>query len=443
MYCGSTGEAWSGDEARSGGLGGSETNAGELAAALAARGFSVVLSGNVADGVHDGVHYLSEAQLRLTDADGKPQFDHVIISRVVQQFTSQHALAARRGIYLWVQDLFPHMSPYETSADTVARLLTRIAPQLTRVLALSPSHAAEMREAFPALHAQHTRLWSWMPNAIDPVRWTSAEAAFEAAGESKIRRRFIYTSTPERGLLHLMRLFPRIRQAIPEATLVVATYSTSGVTPEMHHLMEQASGHITFLGRLSKDALYREILRSEVWLYPTTFKETYCNTALEMMMGRVLAVGSDWGALHDWLGHGRGMLLPMKPGDAQYGGGIGEPVLDVHALVKLLEDEPRLQAKLTKARRWAEAQTWTKRSAQWAKLFAEGQVDGSWQGNTGATPSLGANSHAAANEQPPLQPGAEGQPQQQTRRRYRDSFGAVFAVAALLMTILLRWYGLV
>ena len=379
LYVGKTiDKPWTGTEARSGALGGSETNAGELAAALHARGYSVVVSGQVQDGDHDGVQYVSEQQLKVTDwLTGAPQFDHIIISRVVQQFQMNHRFSARRGIFLWVQDIIPSVyssSPRSTRSEyllEVEQLLSGIASSLTRVLALSPSHKADMARFFPTLHASHPQLWSWMPNAIDAGRWERAETAFAAAGEAKIPHRFIYTSVPNRGLSRLLRLFPRVRAALPGATLVVSTYEPEAITEEMHRLLRESSEYVTFAGALSKADLYREMLRAEVWLYPTTFKETYCNTALEMMRGRVLAVASDLGALHDWLGASRGVLLPMVNPDRVEGSELeyGEPKLDLEALVALLADRPRLKHMVDGAHAWAVRQTWERRSEQWARLL--------------------------------------------------------------------------
>ena len=224
---------------------------------------------------------------------------------------------------------------------------------------------------FPRLHAQHPQKWGWVPNAIDAARWARAEQAFAAAGEAKVPHRFIYTSVAERGLLLLLRHFPAIRATLPGATLLVATYDPAGVSAEAHALMASYADHVTFAGALGKDALYREILRSSVWLYPTSVRETYCNVALEMMRGRVLAVASELGALRDWLGEGRGLLLPMG---APYGPEasateFGTPQLDVAALAELLSDTPRVHAMLARARAWAEQQTWARRAERWEELL--------------------------------------------------------------------------
>lgn len=291
LYVGSTTRVpWSGDQSRSGSLGGSETNAGELAAVFRARGWAVVLSGHVEDGLHDGVEYVRETNLRVTDWWGNPLFDHIIISRVVEQYVARHKLAARRSISVWSQDYVPRMESTGPQfakrktrgaylADVEEMLLAAMRNGLTRVLALSPWHLYAMRkEFFPSLHAQYPHRWGWMPNAIDAERWVRAEAAFAAAGESKINGRFIYTSVAERGLVRLLRAFPDIRAAVPGATLLVATYDPSGVPDEAWTLMREQSGHVTFAGALSKDALYREVLRAEVWLYPTTVRETCAPT---------------------------------------------------------------------------------------------------------------------------------------------------------------------
>ena len=142
-------------------------------------------------------------------------------------------------------------------------------------------------------------------------------------------------------------------------------------------------------------------------------------------MGSVLTVASDFGALHDWLGHGRGVLMPMVGADGLTDNGA--PDLDLRALVSLLNDGPRLQKKLKKARRWAQAQTWAKRGEQWSKLFEQSQANG----EAGASAYTGQAS------------GTESQPQLAAPPfRYRDWFAVAVGVGMVLITIGIRSLGL-
>lgn len=97
-------QRWDGREARSGRLGGSESNAGQLAAALVRHGVRAVVAGHVQPGLIDGVEYVAEDQLETVDAStGQPLFDHIVISRMVLQFVAKHVLRAKVGTHLWVQ----------------------------------------------------------------------------------------------------------------------------------------------------------------------------------------------------------------------------------------------------------------------------------------------------------------------------------------------------
>ena len=105
----------------------------------------------------------------------------------------------------------------------------------------------------------------------------------------------------------------------------------------------------------------------QVWLYPTNFRETFCNTALEMMMGRVLTIATDVGALSELLRDGRGFLIPTDEN--------GQAAFDVRVLAQILDDPPRLEATLDRALRWAEGYTWNKRSSEWLRRLKSIKID--------------------------------------------------------------------
>ena len=109
---------------------------------------------------------------------------------------------------------------------------------------------------------------------------------------TKIKKKpfsFIYSSFPNRGLINLLRMFPLIKQKFPKATLNIFcdlknSYVQEIAKDEMNEiekLIEQQSEYVTNHGWVSKTVLYHYWLESEVWLYPCTFQETFCITALE------------------------------------------------------------------------------------------------------------------------------------------------------------------
>jgi glycosyltransferase involved in cell wall biosynthesis len=59
--------------------------------------------------------------------------------------------------------------------------------------------------------------------------------------------------------------------------------------------------------RVSQEQLGIEFLKTDIWLYPTHFPETYCITAVEAMAAKCLIVTTKTAALTD-LVNGRGIL---------------------------------------------------------------------------------------------------------------------------------------
>ena len=134
-------------------------------------------------------------------------------------------------------------------------------------------------------------------NAIDPNDW-------ENINVPKVPNSFIYSSATDRGLEDLIKMWPAIKHAIPDATLNVCTppYSEAwGYNPA------HPKG-VTWLGALPPKKLYEQISKSEYWVYPSKYPETYCISAVEMMLGGVKICSTNTGNL-DALLNGRGMIF--------------------------------------------------------------------------------------------------------------------------------------
>jgi len=103
--------------------------------------------------------------------------------------------------------------------------------------------------------------------------------------------KLIYKSSYDRGLEHLLRMWPEIKKQIPEATLDVFygwNLFTAGYgnNPEMMAWKEEMDKLMTQdgikeHGRVSKQALDEATSKCDIWAYPTHFGETNCITALD------------------------------------------------------------------------------------------------------------------------------------------------------------------
>jgi hypothetical protein len=106
-----------------------------------------------------------------------------------------------------------------------------------------------------------------------------------------------------------------------------------------------------------------EIAKAEYWIYCSEYVETYCITALEMMLGRVKIMTNGPGNLMSLIGNGdRGEICDMNPDTI---------------IRKLLNDiktpayNRRQTNKAERAHTWATTQNWDIRVQEWIKMFNE------------------------------------------------------------------------
>jgi intein/homing endonuclease len=106
--------------------------------------------------------------------------------------------------------------------------------------------------------------------------------------------RFIYSSSPDRGLDSLLQLFPHIRKEFPEASLHVfygfnnwdaslrenanswrqAVDWRNKIVADINRLQEE--GAVVHYGSRSQAELAEAMKAADIWLYTTNFTETYC-----------------------------------------------------------------------------------------------------------------------------------------------------------------------
>jgi glycosyltransferase involved in cell wall biosynthesis len=123
----------------------------------------------------------------------------------------------------------------------------------------------------------------------------------------KKRGNVVYSSCPTRGLEAAMNVMDKVVERIPEAELHVF-YGFEGLhitgRGEEVRTLERAMAkrsYVKYHGNVPQRELVRHLVDAEVWLYPTTFAETFCITALEMLGCGVYPVVRKFGALPDTL----------------------------------------------------------------------------------------------------------------------------------------------
>ena len=102
--------------------------------------------------------------------------------------------------------------------------------------------------------------------------------------------KMLYASSPDRGLEHLLRMWPQIREKIPTAelhncygfNLFLKGYKDNPYMMKWYEKMQELlkQDGIFDYGRLSKTDLNNLTSKCDVWAYYCTFDETNCITAL-------------------------------------------------------------------------------------------------------------------------------------------------------------------
>jgi glycosyltransferase involved in cell wall biosynthesis len=314
-------------------LGGSETAVVSIARALARRGHEVEVFANVARPARVAeVGYRPAPE--VSEAAGGPP-DVFLAARhlgVLDRPDLPHAARARL-VGLWHHDM------------PVGGLLTSHPRALSRAhfsFFLSRFQRDAFERVVPGLSAS-----AWMTtngvdfDALEAVRAEAPTAASTSTPISAGAPRFLYASRPERGLAPLLRrIWPRLRERLPGAELLVSTYHLAGLEPPaairrhteaVHRLAERTPG-VHLLGARSRDDLWRRLVGATAILYPAEYPEVSCMVALEAQAAGVPVLTSDAYALSE----------TVASAETRVAGAPGSrPYVDrfVEVAVRLAEDE--------------------------------------------------------------------------------------------------------
>ena len=328
------------------GAGGTEYSVIKLADYLFSEGYDVTVSGEVVSGVSDGVIYQSLVDLRESQ-----HFDVVITTAYIHYIKVLEDLNITYDkSFFWIhnEDFYPWYSGQSLPNGGVDYLND---PRMTRVVAVSEYQKRLLETKYPQLKGKIVII----SNAIDPTDWQNIETI-------KYENKFIYTSAADRGLSNLLKIWPRIKEKLPNASLWIAT-PPYGLEWYDSYRVDDPSIH--YLENLSPTDLYTQIKSSDYWVYPSQYPETYCITALEMMYGKVKIVSTDTGNLMSLLMAKSSMI--STPSDEQV---LQDKIFEEF---EYLYNNKSLQLEnIYKGHEFAKKQTWEIRVGEWKRLMKSG-----------------------------------------------------------------------
>lgn len=340
-------------------LGGSQSALCYLAAAMARNGHAVTaLTGTTKPGSVLGVeclnlHAVDKGLLHESD------FDAVIVLNGAGYSKLKDILPASTRLILWTQH-----EPVQPAMRKLA--LPEVSDKWDGIVCVSDWQRNAYIEAFKIAPERMAVL----RNAIAP----SFEGLF-LSKEDMVNAKsnpltLAYTSTPYRGLHHLLDIFPEVKRDHPEASLHV--YSSMAVYQKheaydadmfkwVYDALDGMDG-VDYAGSLPQPQLAERLAVSHVLAYPNIFPETSCISAMEAMAAGLKVVTSDFAALPETT-EGFADLVPINFKDQK------AYVRDYTGVLSRACSELCVDALWAQVAHMNSRHTWAVRASQWTEYL--------------------------------------------------------------------------
>jgi glycosyltransferase involved in cell wall biosynthesis len=288
-------EPWNWENPDNPGIGGSETAVVEVCRRLRARGHDVVVYGPIPEGSPS--EWLGTRWLPLSEVDYTRQ-GWWFLSRcpeVLDNFPLDHP---GQHTALVSQDVY-----YEHLTDERWE-------KLDRFIALCPTHYRFTAEKYPKYARK-------VCQGFNGIRTDMIREIESTNPPERNPRKIIFASSPDRGLLNLLKIFRRARQWVHDLELVVA-YGFDNIDKiiasnpptsqwrRLHEaiLKEMNQPGVKWLGRIGQRQLTRETFSCGMSVHPTLFTETgFISGISEMACGAIPIISPTWAA-GDYCKHG-------------------------------------------------------------------------------------------------------------------------------------------
>jgi GR25 family glycosyltransferase involved in LPS biosynthesis len=292
---------WSGKNILTSGVGGSETWVIEMARYIKQlTNFDVFVFCNCEENeIFEGVKYNKLDE--YFDFISKHKIEYCFISRF-SEYIPVTTKSYVENIYVILHDI------------QLSGMIIPIDSKIKNIFCLTESHKNDFVLSFP----QFKDITYSLHYGIDFNKFL-----IDNNTDVKVKNSFIYSSFANRGLLTILKMWPRIQNRYNDATLNIfcdlnnewLNNNYKDEVINIRNLLEiykTVYPNIKNHGWVDKRTLSKFWKKSEVWFYPCKFKETFCLTALESAITKTLAITNDLGSLKDTVGD-RGVVIP---GDA-------------------------------------------------------------------------------------------------------------------------------
>ena len=180
----------------------------------------------------------------------------------------------------------------------------------------------------------------------------------------KVPYKFIYSSFPNRGLLELLQMWPKIIEKYPTASLhiysdIYGKWVNDVEGPKMKTIASLLDNYknvdgglnIHYHGWVGKEELAEGWKTAEYWFYPCTFAETFCLTALEAALSKTLAISNGLAALQNTIGE-RGITIPGDTHTTEW------QQAALYELFAIMENTKKRNELIEMNYKWASSMSW-------------------------------------------------------------------------------------
>jgi glycosyltransferase involved in cell wall biosynthesis len=340
-------------------LGGMQSSACYLAAALAARGHSVTLMNRTtAPGVYAGVRCVG---VDTASAANLNVFDVVVSISAVG--TKLRQMGVTRPLVLWTgHDI--DQAAVQSLRDGTERYLW------DKIVLMSNWQANRYSTAFRIRPEQISILRYAISPAFEGL--SRSQPYFFVSGRPPA---LCYSSTPFRGLDVLMSAFPLIRTQVPgcEARIYssLSVYQRDPKEDPHRRLYDLCRGTegVHYVGSIGQAALAQAMTELDVLAYPSTFPETSCIALMEAMASGCMILSAALGALPETAA-GFGNFCERPPNATPerfaelYARFVAEAIHDAY------KNPNRYSARIDEQRAFAlKNYSWGERAAEWETML--------------------------------------------------------------------------
>jgi len=324
-------------------ISGSEYMAIYLATEFRDLGYRVFIFGNFEDIENkidyqttiDGIQYLDSTY--FSDFCLTYVVDYLIVSRYLDNLVYYDNI---KNVYLWLHDIMP-------IGDF--RFIQIHKEKFKGIICIT-----EWQKQYVMKHASIPGESIYVSrNAIHPKRFLNNKT-------ERTPFRFIYTSDPSRGLDNFLKMIPMIKPRYPQSTFYIFG-KFDQISDESLKFIKSIPEYVFLSPRVSQDQLVIELQKSDVWLYPTCFTETYCISSVEAMASGCLVATNNEAALSEIV-HDRGVMVDKN--DCT----IEEMIQKLFVELCKVLDDPKLKEEITeRGYEWALKQDFYRLALDWKK----------------------------------------------------------------------------